>query len=694
MVEVGANVARMQQDMGKMERTVHRFTKRAGGMFKILGASMVAYIGAAAIGNAFRKVISLTNEAMQAAQEQEVAERTLATALGYTSDALLEQASSLQKVTAFGDETIIRAQALLAMFVKDEKQIKAATKATLDLAAAKGMKLKDSADLVSKTLGSTTNALSRYGIQVTGAVGSTERLESLVTNLNYAFGGQAEALAGTFRGRLKQVKDLYGDLHEELGYVITRNRVFVESLGIVKRYLGDATKSVKENRLWLMELAKSGFVYVIEALGKTLEVMRFFHNAWNGIKFVVKGALHSTVSGLALVYKGLRFIMKPLDLLYRGLVALGMIDVNPFDAIQNYFEDFKTDQLTGMAEIWENIKKSNKAYDLMGEKIAGFVAKVRALDVAEIKVDVKGDPGKIDKLGEAGKRTKKIYDSIWSATAGMLSLEGERDEYVRRIAESAGKQKKHYDSIWSATAGMLSLEGERDALLAKTPKTLEEIWDEYRNLMLASDNWIAGAKIGFQDFANDAARAGQMARDVVVGGIYSMEDAVVGFAHTGKIQFKDFASSVIADITRILTRMAFIQPLLAGLGFGSAAIIPTAKGNVFASGKIIPFDRGGVVTKPTIFPMARGAGLMAEKGPEAVMPLVRTRGGDLGVKAEGGTMSQPLKIEIKNEMGISAKIKEAKGISNLQGTVVTIILDAIDRNVGGMRDVMRGARRA
>jgi len=34
--------------------------------------------------------------------------------------------------------------------------------------------------------------------------------------------------------------------------------------------------------------------------------------------------------------------------------------------------------------------------------------------------------------------------------------------------------------------------------------------------------------------------------------------------------------------------------------------------------------------------MAKGMGLMGEAGAEAIMPLSRTSGGDLGVKMEGG----------------------------------------------------------
>ena len=44
----------------------------------------------------------------------------------------------------------------------------------------------------------------------------------------------------------------------------------------------------------------------------------------------------------------------------------------------------------------------------------------------------------------------------------------------------------------------------------------------------------------------------------------------------------------------------------------------------------------GIVDRPTIFPMANGAGLMAESGPEGILPLKRGKDGKLGVIAQGG----------------------------------------------------------
>jgi tape measure domain-containing protein len=64
---------------------------------------------------------------------------------------------------------------------------------------------------------------------------------------------------------------------------------------------------------------------------------------------------------------------------------------------------------------------------------------------------------------------------------------------------------------------------------------------------------------------------------------------------------------------------------------------PSANGNAFGANGIIPFAKGGIVNSPTLFPFAKGVGLMGEAGPEAIMPLTRGPGGQLGVSNFGGS---------------------------------------------------------
>tara|TARA_R110002012_G_scaffold5094_6_gene23162 strand:- start:995 stop:2647 length:1653 start_codon:yes stop_codon:yes gene_type:complete len=194
----------------KSEKKIKGVSGALGGLAKQAGAAAAAYFGTRALLDGIKQSINLF-------AEQELAEVKLRKSLGSSINTLQKYASSLQQVTNFGDELIMQGMAQLAFFIKDEKQLKIATKATLDLAAAKGMDLVQAADLVAKSVGSSTNALSRYGIAAEGAVGSEERLLSITDEISNLFGGQAEATTESLSGKIDQMKNAFGDLQEVMG---------------------------------------------------------------------------------------------------------------------------------------------------------------------------------------------------------------------------------------------------------------------------------------------------------------------------------------------------------------------------------------------------------------------------------------------------------------------------------------------
>jgi TP901 family phage tail tape measure protein len=95
---------------------------------------------------------------------------------------------------------------------------------------------------------------------------------------------------------------------------------------------------------------------------------------------------------------------------------------------------------------------------------------------------------------------------------------------------------------------------------------------------------------------------------------------------------------ILTSFGKMISQMIIQQGVTKALEWGFS-LIPSAQGNVF-SGPGISSYSNQVVTRPTIFPFAHGVGLMGEKtgSPgEAIMPLTRMSGGDLGVKASGGS---------------------------------------------------------
>lgn len=169
-------------------------------------------------------ITAFTVKAIESYSVQQAAEIKLLTALKNRESvqkSLIDDASKLQRVTLFGDENIIEAYAQLAVFEKNEDALKRLMPLVMDMATVLKMELTQAAMLVGKSIGSTTNALKRYGIEINGAVGSSERLDNLITALSDKFGGQALAATNTLTAELQQLKKAFGELTETAGQLVS-----------------------------------------------------------------------------------------------------------------------------------------------------------------------------------------------------------------------------------------------------------------------------------------------------------------------------------------------------------------------------------------------------------------------------------------------------------------------------------------
>jgi len=277
-----------EKGAAKTSRGLKKVDKSLVSMGKAAGVAAVAFFG---VG----KLIQGFKSAIDAAGKQELAEKKLATALGKTSDALLNQAKALQQVTMFGDEDIIMMQSMLAAFTDNEGEIEKLTVATLDLASGMGIDLKSAGDLLAKTIGSSTNALSRYGIEVNGAVGSTERLESLTGNIANLFGGQASAQAETMTGAIEQMKNAIGDAAEAFGGLLAPVVITVaKSVKLLAEGIGAVTGSF------------SGFMEDAERAAKDATILEGFKENTVAVEDFKKGLTELSdvgLTGLALEYE-------------------------------------------------------------------------------------------------------------------------------------------------------------------------------------------------------------------------------------------------------------------------------------------------------------------------------------------------------------------------------------------------------
>lgn len=224
--------------------------------------------GAFAVG----AVASFFKTSLEGLDQQQKAEAKLLTALKGRQDIqqeLIKDASELQRKTLFGDETTIEAYAQLAAFIKNEEALKRLMPLVQDMATAMNMDLVSAAQLVGKSLGNSTNALKRYGIQIDGAVGSNERLESAVTSLTAKFQGQAEAAAGTALGAVKQLSNAWGDFGESL-VVFVGPALTKVAKGLTGALAGLTAMQESESLSWWdkLRLSIAGATGDVEAVAK------------------------------------------------------------------------------------------------------------------------------------------------------------------------------------------------------------------------------------------------------------------------------------------------------------------------------------------------------------------------------------------------------------------------------------------
>jgi hypothetical protein len=405
-------IEKLGDESKKSTGAMERMRIKTSGMRRSIGALRNNLL---LVSFAFGGTVAAIQKMVSSFGEQELAEKKLSTALGHTSQSLLDQASALQKVTTFGDESIITAQALIAAFTDDEATIKEATKATLDLAAAKGMDLNSAADLVSKTLGSSTNALSRYGIEVTGAVGSTQRLDSLTKNIAKTFGGQATAQAQTFTGSMKQMANVTGDVMEVIGEKIApaiqlaaqgftgAAEAVIEYLTALKTLTGDEIENTTDIDLLLANM------------NRLENQISDINNKWHEYRDSALPGLHATNEQLPILEERLARITAQYEKQQNLLVKTTMLEANAITDVQTRKGAGAEEYLASLQKIVPlEMKELTWAEAMLDTTIQS--GKVRA---AKSKDELKATAKSAQSASQAMKQV--VRSESMEAIAGLIS---------------------------------------------------------------------------------------------------------------------------------------------------------------------------------------------------------------------------------------------------------------------------------
>ncbi len=145
-----------------------------------------------------------------------------------------------------------------------------------------------------------------------------------------------------------------------------------------------------------------------------------------------------------------------------------------------------------------------------------------------------------------------------------------------------------------------------------------------------------------QRWAEDAGNIVGNMKESIANSLNSLSDAMAEFLVKGKADWREWAASALQSILQVIIRYQMLQALKS-IGLGG---IFGAKGLVFQSGNVKRMQHGGIISSPAMIPLRDNrTAFVAERRPEAVMPLARNDRGELGVLSSG--QAAPI-VNIKN----------------------------------------------
>lgn len=218
--EAGTGIVRIIADTSKLSAQVAAGTEKAtsavGTRVSSLSTKITSLLtnpwtlaGVAAAGFAA--------SAIKSAQEHEDALTRLSIAIHGATDGFEDQATALQGLTGYQDESILLADASLARFKLTRSEIHTTIPLILDYATALGIDAAEAAASFGRALLGNARGMKSLGI-VFKATGDREKdLATLTKLLRDRVEGTSEALGKTFAGRLRILGARFDDIKEAIG---------------------------------------------------------------------------------------------------------------------------------------------------------------------------------------------------------------------------------------------------------------------------------------------------------------------------------------------------------------------------------------------------------------------------------------------------------------------------------------------
>ena len=307
--------------------------------------------------------------------------------------------------------------------------------------------------------------------------------------------------------------------------------------------------------------------------------------------------------------------------------------------------------------------------------------------------------------------------SARAANEAQLLGYGQGTRFRERLQEQFNLRKefeqKNTDLLRQRQAGEID-ETFYQQGLALNKRYLEERLRDQEGYYAASDaqrdDWMTGLSEGYANWVDEATDYSSMAADGMKQAMGGAVTTITDMLNGNVDSWKDWGVSVLKIIQNVLVNMAVANGVssigsLFSFGASSAAAASSgtaiqnaganftfnAKGNVYDSPSLSAYSNG-VFQTPQLFAFAKGAGVFADAGPEAIMPLTRAADGSLGVRAVGTgggqAVSSAPQVYITIDGNGNTSTQTSPGLEQFGADVGKYIDQRYKQNI--MRDIRPG----
>jgi hypothetical protein len=497
--------------MGKAEKDVNSSTAKMQARLHQFGNGMKA-IGSKMSLALTAPIVAMATISVKAFAEEEDALNRLQAALantGSVTDGAMERyrafASEVQKATVYGDELIIGTMAYGHNLGIQASQLEDAAKAAAGLAAKYRLDLQTAMMLLGRASQGNTMMLKRYGITLDDTLTPQEKFNQLL-KIGASNFGLAEAEARTTSGQLKQLKNQFGDLQEEIGAALAPmlKRLVADLKSLVGWFQGLSTET-KNN------IVKVGLL--VAAIGPLLVVIGQMALGLGALPGVIRAV------GASLLWLNANPIMAAITAL--GLLAVGIYAVvkaqkseaeQGVDNARAYKEN--AEKAKTLAEEYEALRAKANKTNAEQAQMNSLLAQIQTLAPEFVKGGqlIEGALDGISKkavaaneamrqwqmfeaaqlIAEAQKELKKVQDlqKFWGDLGIKSSapiMQNWKGRELKALADIAGAQAK-LDALKNPKAATGTAGGGDADTGASTPQTGTS------DLVTNTEQWLKNEK--------------------------------------------------------------------------------------------------------------------------------------------------------------------------------------------------------